>query len=256
MSVVLSAHKGAKVVLSLCVCRMPSRYVEPEFAKRYRLWKEEWESRKDFRLNIADGLAYLKTPGHFLPSIEERQRRLAQSAGSSPTGDTKQHLSEIDELLSEEGIPELSNMTTKTDGMKKLQTAGSDEMKIQQASLDSDSMMYLIVKYRENPDVWTLPFANRVNTDSAEKTLNRICSKQLGIKPHFPSLAPTAFRKIPGEPPSRLFYYKGIFVPKTPEVRISADSGIVAHEWVPRNELEKRLSVGAWKTLRDTLPLD
>lgn len=254
MSSVLSVHKGAKLALSLCVCRMPSMYAEPEFAKKFRLWKEEWESQTNSKLNIADGLAYLKTPGHFLPSIEERQKRLTGTV-SSQKGSNVQ-VSEIEELLSVEGIPELSAMVSSRDLDKDDNTRTLGTRKSESNVIQSDSMLYLIVRYAESPELWTFPFAHRLATDSAFMTLKRICSDQLGIKPHFPSLAPMAFRKLPGAPESRLFYYKGVFVPKTSEVRLPAASGIVEYAWVSRDDLRERLAIGAWKTVRDILPLD
>ena len=260
---VLSVHKGSKVVLSLCVCRLPSRYVEPAFARKFREWQEVYRLRTESRLNIADGLVYLRTPGHFLPSIEERQKINQRTEEGAPRKDTKLHVSEIDELLASEGIPQLEalNLKSKEDNDK----AGDAKIDSKKAAknaenLDSESLLYLIVRYKEAPELWTFPFTNRRENDSAFDTLKRICSDQIGIKPHFPSLAPMAYRKLPTTsedvPASRLFYYKGVFVPKTHEVRLPHDSHIAEYSWVNRDTLKTRLTAAAWKTVRDVLPID
>lgn len=266
---VLSVHKGSKVVLSLCVCRLPSRYVEPAFAKKFREWREDFRQRTDSRLNIADGLVYLRTPGHFLPSIDERpknQQRLQnkdQDTGSgSPVKQAKLHVSEIDELLESEGIPELEAMKSKSieDGKKGDLKSDAKQKSKQSENLDSESMLYLVVRYKHAPEVWTFPFTNRVETDSAFNTLKRLCAEQIGMKPHFPSLSPIAYRKLPGTsedtPHSRIFYYKGVFVPKSHEVRLPHDSEITEYAWVNRAALKDRLTVASWKTVRDALPID
>ena len=261
MSIQHSVHRGSKVVLSLCVCRLPSKYVEPEFAKKYRQWHQEWEERTNNRLNIADGLAYLKTPGHFLPSIEERQKlqRLAENSNTDTSEVKKIHTNEIDELLASEGIPELENLQSEADTTNSAAKSDSNLRKdLQTLQLDAESLLWLIVKYKSNPSVWTMPFANRRESDSAFNTLKRICLEQIGIKPHFPSLAPMAFRKLRSigdtDLSSRLFYYKAVFIPKSHEVRLSSE--ILEYKWVKRDELPKKLTAASWMTLRDSLPLD
>ena len=261
---VVSVHRGSKVVLSLCVCRLPSRFVEPEFARKFRQWTEVSEEENTKRLNIADGLAYLKTPGHFLPSIEERAKlqRLSQGGDTDQSGASslkKLHANEIDQLLASEGIPELSTSATISEhdeaGSKREKqgfTGGSEIM------TDSEKLLWLVVKYKSAPSLWTFPFTHRQETDSAFTTIMRLCREQIGLKPHLPGLTPIAFRKLKADSglSSRLFYYKAIHVPKTPEVRIPADSDILEFEWVTRNELFNRLPRSAWMSLRNSIPLD
>jgi hypothetical protein len=266
MSSVLSIHKGSKVALSLCVCRLPSRYVEPEFAKSYREWREDYELKANTRLNIADGLAYLKTPGHFLPSIEDRQKIQQRLSHAESKDDreksTKVQVSEIDELLASEGIPELSTHESKTrngDDRKGLKdkVRGDSELSHE---LQSDVPLYLLVTYEKAPDVWTFPFTNRRDSESAFFTLKRLCSAQLGIKPHFPSLAPISFRRIPettaGLPSTRMFYYKGVSGPSVSGIRPPHESGIAGHMWANRETLKTLLPLSTWTSLRDSLPLD
>jgi hypothetical protein len=261
MSIQHSVHRGSKVVLSLCVCRLPSKYVEPEFARNYRLWHQDWEERTNNRLNIADGLAYLKTPGHFLPSIEERQKlqRLSDESSRDTTEVKKIHTNEIDELLASEGIPELDNLQSEAGATRMTDKSAINLRKDSQSlQLDAESLLWLIVKYKSNPSVWTMPFANRRESDSAFNTLKRICHDQIGIKPHFPSLAPMKFRKLRStddrDLSSRLFYYKAVFIPKSHEVRLSPE--LSEYKWVKRDELPKHVTIASWRALRDALPLD
>ena len=260
---ILSVHRGSKVVLSLCVCRLPTRFVEPEFATTFRRWREEWEEAAEKKLNISDGLAYLKTPGHFLPSIEERAKlqRITKGDDSSirSTGSPTQHQNEIDELLASEGIPELSSASRDSQagerGGSSNKTHGKREHDV---NLESEDLLWLIVKYKSNPNVWTFPFTHRRETDSAFATLKRLCHDQIGIKPHLPGLAPVAFRRLAADTnqATRLFYYKAVHVPKTPEVRISSESDILEFKWVSRDELSKTIPLATWVTLRNALPLD
>lgn len=260
MSIQHSVHRGSKVVLSLCVCRLPSRYVEPEFAKNFRQWRQDWEERTNNRLNIADGLTYLKTPGHFLPSIEERQRlqRLGTDDSSDHSPLKKSHANEIDELLASEGIPELENLIADSEANARADKSQGNVRKDNRAQFDSESLLWLIVRYKANPSVWTMPFANRRGTESAFDTLKRISVEQMGIKPHFPSLSPVGFRKLRSaddtEPSTRLFYYKGVFIPKSHDVRLSPD--VLDHMWVSRDQLQAKLTRASWITLQDALPLD
>ena len=246
----LSVHRGSKVVMSLCVCRLPTRFLEPEFAKEHRQWLQEWKARTNSDLNISDGLVYLKTPGHFLPSIEERQKQ----TGTEKVASLTQSGNELEDLLASEGIPELSK---KREGLKDLAELGNIEQeKNKEAEDERTDLQWLIVKYRDSPSIWTFPFTHRRGSDSAHMTLRRLTAEQLGIKSHLPGLAPIAFRKIKsGDLPSRLFYYKGIQVPDS-SVSIPTGSNISAHKWVNRTELEQHLVFGSWLTLRDALPLD
>jgi ADP-ribose pyrophosphatase YjhB (NUDIX family) len=266
-SSVLSVHKGAKVVLSLCVCRMPTRFVEPEFAQKYRQWKNDWEVRTGNKLNIADGLAYLRTPGHFLPSIEERERRARIQSADTDSGDVtgtvsskmqNLHVSEIDDLLASEGIPELKlDMEDSRQDAKKSQ--GSQKQNKDSQTI-TESVEWLVVKYKSNPDVWTLPFTHRREDESAFTSLMRICKSQIGLKPHLPSLTPISFREInpTGDliPPTRMFYYKALKVPKSHDVRLPENSEIAEFAWVSRNEVSKRVPRATWSSLRNALPLD
>ena len=252
---ILSVHRGSKVVLSMCVCRFPSRFVEPTFAKKFRESKNEWETRTGNKLNIADGLAYLKTPGHFLPSIEEREKRMRQTEEGKDQIQKDTSLSEIESLLATEGIPELLNV--KQSEVNIGENGASREGDVSDESRGStESMQWLIVKYKSNPDVWTLPFTHRREKESAFESLMRINTEQIGSNPHLPSLAPIAFREVlASEPSTRMFYYKAVTPPNF-DVRINKDSEIMSYEWVDRQTLASTLSVASWNALKNAIPLD
>ena len=264
MTVPLSVHRGSKVVLSLCVMRYPTRFVEPAFARKFREWKNQWEVRTGNKLNIADGLAYLRTPGHFLPSIEEREKRerlLASASDESKEAEaraSKLNVREIDELLAGEGIPELAMRETTNTGesQNSLNTKKHEENSMDQ----TEAVEWLIVKYKSNPNVWTFPFTHRVERETAFTALMRVCKDQIGLKPHLPSLSPIAFREVTGhsntDPITRMFFYKALKVPRSHEVTIPRNSEILTHEWVKRNELRKRLTSSSWYALENALPLD
>lgn len=254
----LSVHKGSKVLMSLCVCRLPTRFNEPLFAKQYREWHDEWKDRTCNKLNITDGLAYIKTPGHFLPSIEERARR---ASIASPEGATAANqsleLDEIEQLLSSEGIPELRNQIGSSS--KADDTDIADDVSARAATVERTAVEWLIVKYKACPSVWTFPFIHRRESDSTFVTLQRLCRDYLGMKPHLQALAPIAFRRITTpdyDVSSRMFYYKGVHVPNTPSVRLSDGSDILEHTWVTKDDLQQRLTRSTWVNVRDALPLD
>jgi hypothetical protein len=235
--------------------------VEPEFAKSFRLWRERWEERTNSKLNIADGLAYLKTPGHFLPSIEERQKLQRTGTTKRVTdGAINKATNEIDQLLASEGLP--SSYVTDSGAESNTQSVSSVAIVKKETSLDieSDKLLWLLVKYKTNPDVWTMPFTSRREKDTAFDTLTKICADQIGIKPHFPSLSPFAFRRFASShsdaPSSRVFYYKAVFVPKTSEVRLPNQSEVLVHRWVSRSQLPDLLTKAAWSSLKDAIPLD
>ena len=253
---VLSVHRGSKVVLSMCVCRFPSKFVEPEFARKFRESKNEWETRTGNKLNIADGLAYLKTPGHFLPSIEEREKRMRRSEEEREQKHRDTSMSEIESLLASEGIPELFNQRTNAVDQGETDSMGRKDQHGESRSETTTSMQYLIVKYKANPDVWTLPFTHRREEESAFESLMRISREHIGSNPHLPSLAPIAFREIvsPG-PSTRMFYYKAVNPPNS-DVRISEDSDIASYAWVDRDTLASKLSTASWNTLKNAIPLD
>ena len=152
----LSVHKGSKVVMSLVVCRYPTRYVQPEFIKELRSNRPP--------VTIADGLAYMKTPGHFLPSIEERARQQRQSITTSLEKDS--HASEIDQLLASEGIPSVDSDDQTIDGDKhsSIDNVNNESKNIQS---DHEKTLWLIVKYKAAPSIWTFPFTHRRDSDSA-----------------------------------------------------------------------------------------
>jgi len=248
--------------------RFPSRYIEPEFARKFRQWKNEWEVRTGNKLNIADGLAYLRSPGHFLPSIEEREKRerfLASEQGDDDGGTTrttasKLNVKEIDQLLASEGIPGIRFGQEHGGPTESDSQSGRPLRKTEQQQSISDTAQWLVVKYRSNPNLWTLPFTNRMENETAFSALMRVCKDQIGLKPHLPSLAPIAFRDVQSLsqecPNTRMFYYKGLKVPRSHEVSIPEQSEIVQHEWVSRDELRKRLSHHSWLALENALPLD
>ena len=244
--------------MSLCVCRLPSRFTEPAFAKAHREWLQDWESRTDSRLNIAEGLVYLRTPGHFLPSVEERARKDRVSADRST--EVHSHANEIDQLLADEGIPELAAFGAKGTS-EELGDARNTDRKEMDSQSQSDSTLWLVVRYKIAPTVWTFPFTHRRHTDSTFSTLTRICVDQIGLNPHIPGLAPIACRKLnpvsaSGDLSSRVFYYHGLHVPRSQDARIPKDSDILEFDWVTRTELQKRLPQATWVALRDALPMD
>lgn len=263
MSTVLSVHRGSKVALSACICRLPLVFTEPDHIKKYREWRQDWEIRTKNKLNIADGLAYLKTPGHFLPSVEERDRRKRVSEafpeGSSPNTSNMSEVesNDIDALLASEGIPELKfaqNDLKESQWIQKIQ-----QEETQALEKNASDVLWLIVNYKHSLDVWTFPFGLRRENDSAQRTLRRICMQQIGVDPHFSSFSPIAFRKVShtsNESSTRLFYYKSIHVPKTTDPKVPNASPVSSFEWVPRSELQTRLSPATWKSVRDSLPLE
>jgi hypothetical protein len=237
--------------------RFPTKFVEPIFAQKFRKWKNEWEVRTGNKLNIADGLAYLKTPGHFLPSIEEREKMQTRLEEKKSSPQVSSKLREIDELVAGEGIPELTlGHSTDTVGtVAQLGSKASD-----QDELETKSVEWLIVKYKSSPDVWTFPFTHRVERETAFSALMRVCQDQIGIKPHLPSLAPIAFRQLNGisdaDPNTRMFYYKGQKVLRSHEVIIPKNSEIMEHKWVTRDDLQKRITPASWMALQYAIPLD
>ena len=249
------------MVLSLCVCRLPARFVEPEFSRKFRNWKNEWEIATGNKLNISDGLIYLKTPGHFLPSVEEREKRMRTKGGKGEESRSKSSpgMSDIEALLATEGIPELANDTMNTrdsEGSEDDGTRGHARSEKESGLGDHESVQWLIVKYKSKPDVWTLPFTHRIAQESAFESLMRICSQQIGLNPHLPSMAPIAFREIvSGDLSSRMFYYKAV-TPPNGDLRFLNDSEIEAFEWVDRGTLSKKLSRASWDSLNNAIPLD
>lgn len=230
--------------MSLCICRYPTRYMEPEFIKAYRKQRQP--------LTISDGLTYMKTPGHFLPSIEERLRS-NKHIESSSVPDV--HVSEIDQLLASEGIPGIDNEVNNNSD----QFGGEQNKDIgaKKHQLEHDSTLWLIVKYKAVPSVWTFPFTHRRGSDSASMTLENLSEEQLGIKLHIPSYAPIAYRKLTKcNPPSRIFYYRGVFIPNSHELDIHVDSHIIESDWVNREQLEKLIPAATWVQIRDTLALE
>jgi len=257
---VLSIHRGSKIAMSLCLCRLPRIFSEPAFIRSYRNWKEDWEQRTKNNLNIADGLAYLKTPGHFLAPIEERNRKKRLQEGSHETPQEEVsaiNSNEIDLLIASEGIPELSiNALSDQEGKSRNET--TNDVRMIHAG-DSPGIQWLVVRYKQSPDIWTFPFAHRRDRDTAQSTLKRMCSNHLGLSPFFPSFSPVLFRDLPSpsnEIPTRLFYYKGIHVAKTLDVEIPGDSPLAEYAWVSRKELEMRLSPSAWHCIKCALPLE
>ena len=253
----LSVHRGSKVVLSLCVCRLPGRYVEPDFVRKAREWKNEWETRTGNKLQIADGLAYLKTPGHFLPSIEEREKRMRSSdSDGGEKGRATSGLSEMELLLATEGIPELSMQAQDLSTEHKQDGPGLGKGSTGSGEMETETMQWLVVKYKSNPDVWTLPFTHRRGQEPAFDSLMRICKEQLGSNPHLPSMSPIAFREIVTDGPStRMFYYKAANSPKS-SLQLEKDSNIIEFEWVERATLATRLSRASWISIQNAIPLD
>lgn len=261
MSKILSIHRGSKIAMSLCACRLPSRFIEPEYMKTFRVTKEEWEIRTDKKLNIADGLAYLKTPGHFLPSVDERVKKQRLSVGGRPDDASSNNASninadEIDTLLAAEGIPELNAARHDLSG-------NSAAQHIDESSLDSDNernshILWLVVKYKQNPDVWTFPFSHRRSSESAQTTLKRMSLEQIGHNFYFPSFSPIQFRKLtasPGPEQTRLFYYKGLFASKHLGSKLPQNSPVAEIDWLTREELRETLPRATWLSIRDSIPL-
>ena len=244
--------------MSLCICRLPTKFNEPEFARIHREWRNEFQLRTNNQLAIADGLAYLKTPQHFLPSIDERARKQRLMIGSDPSKETKLanlQVSEIDQLMATEGIPGLS-IQTHDDAIRETKSVGDSN--VEGESFQHDETLWLIVKYKASPSVWTLPFTHRRAADSTSTTLTRLCEHQLRLKPHFPSWAPISFRKLSSKTggSTRMFYYKALFVPKSPELKRSSDSDVLDSVWVNRAGLQDKLPIASWTNLRDALSLD
>lgn len=263
MSKVLSIHRGSRIAMSLCACRLPPRYIEPEYMKTYRVTKEEWEVRTENKLNISDGLAYLKTPGHFLPSVDEREKKQRLQASGSDRNDdalsndlSNINADEIDTLLATEGIPELNVATHDLSG-------NSAAQNLDKSTIDSDNernshILWLVVKYKHNPDVWTFPFSHRRNSESAHTTLKRISLEHIGYNFYFPSFSPIQFRKLShsaGLQKTRLFYYKGLLASNNLGAKLPPNSPIARIDWLTRVELSEILPRATWLSIRDTIPL-
>jgi hypothetical protein len=229
--------------------------------KTFRVTKEEWEIRTDNKLNIADGLAYLKTPGHFLPSVDERVKKQRLSVEGRPDDASSNNSSninadEIDTLLATEGIPELNAARHDLSG-------NSAAQNIDESSLDSDNernshILWLVVKYKQNPDVWTFPFSHRRSCESAHTTLKRISLEQIGHNFYFPSFSPIRFRKLTpslGLEQTRLFYYQGLLASKHLGSKLPQNSPVAEIDWLTREELRKTLPRATWLSIRDTIPL-
>ena len=238
-------------MMALCISRLPRVYREPDYLRKFREWRDVFETKTQDRVTISDGLAYLKTPGHFLPNIEERERR--GTAVEFGKKESRVHVSEIDLLLASEGIPglgvdESDHKVNQT--QQHAAPSGEDHT--------ANTPRWLIVKYTADPCVWTFPFTHRQNADNAEITLGRLCQEQLGLNIHIPSMAPAAFRKISGNTDitSRMFYYRGMFIPKSREIDLTKNPNIVDAKWVDRAELENSLPVATWQKIRYALPLE
>ena len=148
-------------------------------------------------------------------------------------------------------MPSLSERTIQDERTEK-------EASSESANLDSENLLWLVVKYKSNPSVWTFPFTHRRDADSAFETLTRLSREHIGMKPHLPGLAPIAFRKLDSEsgPASRVFYYKAVHVPGTPEIRVPLQSEVVEHKWITRTRLREIITPATWLTLRESIPLD
>jgi hypothetical protein len=247
----ISTHQGSKIALSLCIARLPARFVEPEFARQFRAARSEWEQKHN-RLEIADGLAYLKTPGHFLPSIEDRVKTTQHQQVSDRPAVADDDIHAL--LSSEGGLFESERKKRSDSAAVRMRKETEDTRRA------NTSTQWLIARYKSAPCLWTIPFTNRRGTDSAFSSLLRMCRTDIGANPHFSSLSPVAYRKMPSiessDPSTKLFYYRAMYPPHLGEVKVPADSSIIEVEWVDRKELENRIPLAAWVSLRDALPLD
>ncbi|CAK0876937.1 unnamed protein product [Prorocentrum cordatum] len=70
----ISVHKGFKIQAALCVERPPLRFVEPDYRKRWRAFREAWERRTNNHLSMADEIVFMRFHFHF---YEDRAATLA-----------------------------------------------------------------------------------------------------------------------------------------------------------------------------------
>ncbi len=253
----LSVHQGSKVALAACIAQLPLRYLEPEFARVFREARQKWEQSHE-KVQVAEGLAYLKTPGgHFLPSIEERQRTKFTSRDDSLEDTSKEQ--DLASMLESEGLfleEENADKRRNTD-----ESVESSQARFTSFAADTDTCIkWLVVKYKSNPNLWTFPFTQRRGKESAFNTLLRLCRADIGLDPHFSGKAPVAYRKLSttdsDSPSTKLFYYRATKVPNGTEVKLPPESPIAVFDWMTRAQLEAQLPLATWTLMRDVLPLD
>lgn len=90
----ISVHKGLKVQAAVCVERPPLRFLEPDFKKRWRAFREAWELRTNNQLSVEDELVFMRFHFHFFQDRQATEQlaagataqTLGRGTGGRPTG--------------------------------------------------------------------------------------------------------------------------------------------------------------------------
>eukprot|EP00444_Apocalathium_aciculiferum_P022520 CAMPEP_0183434542 /NCGR_PEP_ID=MMETSP0370-20130417/63612_1 /TAXON_ID=268820 /ORGANISM="Peridinium aciculiferum, Strain PAER-2" /LENGTH=346 /DNA_ID=CAMNT_0025621249 /DNA_START=33 /DNA_END=1073 /DNA_ORIENTATION=+ len=276
----ISVHKGFKVQAAICVERPPLYVQEPEYKRRWRVFREAWEKRTNNHLKIDDDIVFMRYHFQFL----EDPRAARSIGGSAPkaiaagdgagsadamatAGDFSGGGSALDKLLSSEGLdlafPKQGRKTVRRRKQERMLVEQVDDHDVRAIKRLGNRTLFLLVRYGQ-ASKWTFPKADRAHGQPMRETLHRLCDRQFGenFAPYILGACPFAHRKrrsdqdlgIEGR---KVFYYRARVVPGVNADLALEDGGPIADwAWCSREELPKYLDVNEWHCVREGLPLD
>ncbi|CAD7928889.1 unnamed protein product [Amoebophrya sp. A120] len=284
-------HDGDRLQAALVLERLPTEFVEPPWARRWRLFQADWKQRTGNDLDLADELAYMHFPTQFLDKCDEEQwlnrqkegnkesttdtRTSGTSNGGAASREDEPQISELEQLLAPtdpfgSGLAVAGGdggMTIKGMGRGKKARSKSASRAAdggidsgQEGSLRSltkapRTVLYLLVKYR-GTDRWTFPRANVLADTGMRHTLELLAHEQLGMNDlTFVGKAPASFERFVSR--RKVFYYRGRVTPqRVGTMTVPEESPVEDYAWVERAKLSafvcKRIIRTCWPMLLET----
>jgi len=229
----ISVHKGLKIQAALCVERPPLQVLEPDFKKKWRAFKEDWEFRTNSQLSLSDEIVFMRFYFHFLEDpkkkLQSGSRQVpllgtlpggrARGAGASASGRQKAVKTEqprmstsspslqltpsegsLESMIAEEGLdlrfPQIGKRTMRRKKVKERVVDIVDDSDVRSLRRLGDRSLFLLIRY-EGAKRWTFPKADRIHGQAMRETLFKLCERQLGsgFKPYVVGACPFAHLK-------------------------------------------------------------
>ena len=224
-------NDGTRLLVSLCVSRIPLKFTETSVSVRRRLWRRVWEQKTKNEPSLDESLVYMRLPTHFLsPKNMQVSEPSSTFSGSqlNSVKNTRMHQSSIDKQDVDKSSKSLNRLP--------------------------DKLLHLIIRYRKFPNIWTFPFSDWKEKTSARNSLIRIAN-EMQIEPYFLNNCPAGVRKFPGNHGGgKIFYYRALHNTESSNAMIG--ESILDFAWVSAEELRFYLPFAAFAHSQLWLPVD
>lgn len=274
----IAVHGGYKIQAALIVHRVPIKYKEPTYRQQFREFREKWRLSTGNAITLDDHLLYMKMPFNFYNTTPSTPTTTSSALSAPNSATPPENAGRLEQLFSEEYVSSLEHYQGET-AAPDVQQDAKDDAHLSGANFTSvlrqpEQLLTLLVWYptssglpttdaQKPTGVWTFPTIDREPGQSMEDVLKKLCRSQLGapFSPYIPNFCPVhhsttdfdhhLYRQF-GLKGRQMFYYRGYWVPGTPNVEFNQSSIVRKFAWVPHAEVFSRVSLNDQKIFQES----